>query len=30
MLKLIDNKLDLEVWQQLNHNKIVEDSKKCL
>lgn len=30
MLKLINDKLDLEVWQQLNHNKIVEDSKKCL
>ncbi len=30
MLKLIDNKLDLKVWQQLNHNKIVEDAKRCL
>ena len=30
MLKLIDNKLDLEVWKELNHNRIVEDAKKCL
>lgn len=29
-LKLIDNKLDLEVWKELNHNRIVEDAKKCL
>ena len=30
MLKLIDNKLDLEVWKELNHNRIVEEAKKCL
>ena len=30
MLKLIDNKLDLDVWKELNHNRIVEDTKKCL
>ena len=30
MLKLIDNKLDLEVWKELNHNRIVEDAKRCL
>ena len=30
MLKLIDNKLDLDVWKELNHNRIVEDAKKCL
>lgn len=30
MLKLIDNKLDLKVWKELNHNRIVEEAKKCL
>ncbi len=31
MLNLIENKLDLDVWQQLKHNKIVGDEKKkCL
>lgn len=30
ILKLIDNKLDLEVWKELNHNRIVEEAKKCL
>lgn len=28
ILKLIDNKLDLEVWKQLNHNNIVNEAKK--
>lgn len=28
MLKLIENKLDLDVWQQLNHNKTVKEAKQ--
>lgn len=31
MIKLIDEKLDLDVWKQINHIKVegVEDDKKC-
>ena len=28
ILKLIDKKLDLDVWEQLNHSKIVKSFKK--
>lgn len=27
MLKLIENKLDLDVWQKINHDKIVKEKK---
>ena len=31
MIKLIDEKLDLDVWKQINHTKVegVEDNKQC-
>lgn len=31
MIKLIDEKLDLDVWKQINHTKVegVEENKKC-
>lgn len=31
MIKLIDEKLDLDVWKQINHTKVegVEDDKQC-
>lgn len=31
MIKLIDEKLDLDVWKQINHSKVegVEDNKQC-
>lgn len=31
MIKLIDEKLDLDVWKEINHNKIeeCEEKKKC-
>ena len=28
MLKLIEEKLDLEVWKQINHKKIVKEAKE--
>ena len=31
MMKLIDEKLDLDVWKQVNHTKLeeLEDKKQC-
>lgn len=31
MIKLIDEKLDLDVWKQINHTKVegVEENKQC-
>lgn len=28
MLKLLENKLDLDVWQRINHSKIVKEKKE--